>query len=499
MVPEETAMSGDAQELMWRQLLLPLERGSTPLQLQLRSRLVNAMLDGRLAAGLRLPSGRELAAWAGLSRNTVVLVYDRLVEEGHLESRQREGYFVRGSFGREAPRALASTAAPAAPDWSRHLGPAAPFRWLDRPAGWQTLPYPFVFGQFDASLFPLAEWRECSRQALQAQALPDWAHDIPGNDCPELIEQLIHRVLPRRGIAATPGQILLTLGTQHGLYLLGELFGRPGCRLGVENPGYMDVRNIFGRFGGDILPLPVDSEGLQIGPALAGCRYLYCTPSHQCPTGVTLSTERRLALLAHAAEHDQIVFEDDYDPETQYQGQPLPALKAIDRADRVIYLGSFSKLLSPGLRLGYVVAPTEVIERLRVLRRLMVRQAPGNNPLAAAFFIREGHYDRLLQNTRNALAERAGLLVAALRRHLPEARFTPPQGGSGLWLALPGTADPGALREAAFRRGVLYDPGEPFFQQPAASTCLRLGFSSIRPAAIDAGIRELAAALASLG
>lgn len=489
-------MPDDSHELMWRQLLLPLERGGTPLQLQLRSRLANAMLDGRLAPGLRLPSGRELAALTGLSRNTVVLVYERLVEEGHLDARPRDGYYVRDAFRKETPPPLSAATDPEAPDWSRRMVDTSHFRWLDRPAGWQSLPYPFVFGQFDASLFPLTEWRECSRQALQTQALPDWAHDIPGGDCPELIDQLIRRVLPRRGIAATPAQILLTLGTQHGLYLLGEVFGRPACRIGVENPGYMDVRNIFGRFGGDIVPLPIDAEGLQIGPELAGCRYVYCTPSHQCPTGVTLSTERRLALLAHAAQHDQIVFEDDYDPETQYQGQPLPALKAMDRADRVIYLGSFSKLLSPGLRLGYVVAAEAVIARLRVMRRLMVRQAPGNNPLAAAFFIQQGHYDRLLQTTRQALCERAGALTAALQQHLPEARFDPPRGGSGLWLELPWRLAPETLRQAALMRGVLFDPGETFFLHPPDKTSLRLGFSSIRPAAINAGIRELARAVA---
>lgn len=479
-------------ELMWRQLLPKPERSAAPLQVQLRTALVNAVLDGRLPEGLRLPSGREMATLTGVSRNTAVLVYDRLVSDGYLEARPRDGYYVCGAIGRADLTPIAANSAPNLPDWrARTAHPVDTHRWLDRPAGWQKFRYPFVFGQFDPSLFPLSDWRECSRQALEVAAVESWAQDGSGGDSALLIDQLIRRVLPRRGIAATPDQILLTLGTQHGLYLLADLFAKPGTVVGVEDPGYMDARNIFMQRGARIAPLPVDAFGLEIADELKRCQYIYCTPSHQCPTGVTMSTDRRLALLDHASRHDQVIFEDDYDPETQYVGQPLPALKAIDKCDRVIYLSSLSKLLSPGLRLGYIVAPAAVIDQLRVARRLMIRQVPGNNQIAAAKFIQQGHYDRLLHVTRQTLSLRAAALVAAVRRFMPEAEFGEPHGGSSLWVRMPAGVDLLALRTACIAQGLLFDPGEPFFLSAASQRYIRIGFSSIGLDRIEPGMELL--------
>jgi len=492
-------MHNKEHDLMWQQLLAGVQRGTTPLQVQLRTLFVTAILDGRLRPGLRLPSGRELAALAGLARNTVVLTYERLVEEGYLEARPRDGFFIREMADDALPSFVDAHPVPGLPDWlSRMPSQEGQLRWLDRPSGWRSLRYPFVFGQFDASLFPLAEWRECSRQALNVSAVHKWAQDGTSADSPQLIEQLIRRVLPRRGITARPEQILLTLGTQHGLYLIGELFGRQEASFGVEDPGYMDARNIFGRCGGRLVSLPLDAQGLALSEALRGCDYVYCTPSHQCPTGITMSQARRKELLGHALQHDYVIIEDDYDPETQYAGKPSPALKAIDAGGRVIYLSSLSKLLSPGLRLGYIVAPEVVIERLRLLRRLMIRQAPGNNQLAAALFIEQGHYDRLLQRTRAELGRRAAVLVAALRKHLPQMQFAPPQGGSSLWLRLPDGVDPHLLNQEALRRGVVFDPSGPFFAEQSRQSYIRIGYSSIAEALIDPGIGELAGAVRSI-
>ncbi|KLU25184.1 GntR family transcriptional regulator [Caballeronia mineralivorans PML1(12)] len=485
-------MRSSDHELMWQQLLAKPAHNAAPLQVQLRTALVNAILDGRLPVGLRLPSGRELAQLAGVSRNTAVLVYDRLVADGYLDARPRDGYFVCGAIERAQVARVSTQGLPEPPDWNeRGRLRQGEMRWLDRPAGWRSFRYPFVFGQFDPKLFPLSDWRECSRQALEVAAVESWGQDGEGSDSALLVDQLIRRVLPRRGIAATPDQILLTLGTQHGLFLLAELFARPGMIVGVENPGYMDARNIFARHEARVLPLPVDENGVEMSAPLAQCDYVYCTPSHQCPTGVTMSTDRRVALLEHAARHDQVIFEDDYDPETQYIGQPLPALKAIDKGDRVIYLSSLSKLLSPGLRLGYIVAPAPVISRLRVLRRLMIRQAPGNNQLTAALFIQQGHYDRLLHRTRATLSERAGVLTEALACHIPDAQFRLPHGGSSVWMRLPGRPDPAALRAACIAQGVLFDPGAPFFHDAMTEPYIRLGFSSIPLERIEPGIREL--------
>ncbi|CAG9265554.1 GntR family transcriptional regulator [Paraburkholderia unamae] len=477
---------------MWRQLLKLDRSPGTALQIQLRSSLANAILDGRLPDGLRLPSSRDLARILDISRNTVLLVYERLVAEGHLESRTREGHFVRATIKRTGVAPLAAEPVSRLPAWERHFRQPGTFRWLDRPSGWQKYRYAFVYGQFDPKLFPLSDWRECNRLALEVGAVRNWGQDDVDGGSGMLIDQLIRTVLPRRGISARPEEVMLTMGTQHGLYMLSKLLCTPGRVVGVEDPGYMDARNIFSHDGARIVALPVDEEGLSMTPTLGACQFVYCTPSHQCPTGVTMSTQRRLELLDHASRYDQLIIEDDYDPETQYVGQPLPALKAIDKCDRVIYLSSLSKLLSPGLRVGFIVAPAVVIERLRELRRLMIRQVPGNNERTAALFIRHGHYDRLLHNTRESLRQRAGLLTHALRETLPDLTFREPQGGASLWVTLPGQIDQRALFGACSASGLLFDPGEPFFHEPSHPPCVRLGFSVIDAERIVPGVEEFA-------
>ncbi len=280
--------------------------------------------------------------------------------------------------------------------------------------------------------------------------------------------------------------------------MLARLFAREGRRVAVENPGFMDPRNVFGHEGAEVVPIELDDEGVVLGRELAECDYLYCTPGYQCPTGITMSAGRRRDLLRLARERDLVIFEDDDDPETQYDGQGQSALKAEDQDGRVIYLSSLSKLLSPGLCIGFIVAPAPVIARLRALQRLMIRQIPGNNQIATALFIQQGHYDRLLQKTRDSLAQRAALVVQALRRELPEARFSVPSGGATLWLKLPWCHDSLAFYFAALEQGVLLDPGSAFFIDPEGEQhyFLRMGFGSIPVERIEPGVRALAQVVA---
>ncbi|GAA4015617.1 PLP-dependent aminotransferase family protein [Actimicrobium antarcticum] len=498
-----TRYSADHQ-LLWHQLFPAPERDGPTLQSQLRTRLVSALLDGRLATGMRLPSSRDLAAMLGISRNTVVLAYEKLAEDGYVENRPRSGYFVSSRYLLSAKptrhSAKKATDQDTSVQWhSRFNATHAGAKWLNKPHDWQRYRYPFLYGQFDPGLFPIADWRESSRQALDVTAIRGWAPDAIDSDDDALLDQLIRRVLPRRGIAASRDEVLLTVGAQQALYLLAELFIEPGTRIAVEDPGYMDARNIFARRGAVLAGLAVDADGVVPDAAvLQGVQYLYCTPSHQCPTGVTLTTERRLALLDWARREDGILIEDDYDAETQYTGQPLPALKAIDQDGRVIYIGSLSKSLSPGLRLGYVVAPAPVIAQLRVLRRLMIRHPPTNNQLTLALFIEHGHYDHLLHNLRSALADRAQVLSAACREHLPAMQVITPHGGSALWARLPDGINTAVLRQAAMAHGLLIESGETFFLDETPPLCyLRLGYSSIAADRIKPGIRVLAELLRS--
>lgn len=493
-----------AHQVMWRQIFPEPERSGATLQSQLRVRLVDAVLDGRLSQGMRLPSSRELADMLAISRNTVVLVYEKLAEDGYLENRPRNGYYVSARYLHHVRHPHPADCAPsrsqgrAGVDWQARMAPEpAGMKWLDKPEDWQRHRYPFLYGQFDPSLFPISDWRECSRQALDVSSIRGWAPDAIDHDNASLVEQLIKRVLPRRGIAARRDEVLLTVGAQQALYLVSELLVPPGSSVAVEDPGYMDARNIFLRRGANLLGLPVDRDGVQPDAAiLAQAHTVYCTPSHQCPTGITLSTERRLALLEWARSHDGVIIEDDYDAEMQYVGKPSPALKAIDHEGRVIYIGSLSKTLSPGLRIGYVVASPDVVVRLRVLRRLMIRHPATNNQLAAALFISHGHYDRFLHLMRDELARRAALLIGAVREHLPMLDFTAPDGGSALWGRFAADIDTRALRQAAFERGILIESGEAFSLDDGADfNCVRLGFSSIPADRIEPGIRELATLL----
>ena len=239
----------------------------------------------------------------------------------------------------------------------------------------------------------------------------------------------------------------------------------------------MDARFIFMRSGADLLSVPLDAFGMTIEKRLAECNYLYCTPSHQAPTGVTMSTERRLKLLSHAVLHDQVIIEDDYEPELKYEGAAAAALKAMDRSGRVIYLSSLSKLVCPGLRIGYIVGPEKLMTELKSLRKLMMRQLPGNNLASAAQFIRQGHYDRLIGAVRRSLAIKATIIIDVLRKELPVAQLEAPTGGSAIWMRIPGTSQCGQAAGGLLRGRRAARSGRAVFR-PAAEG--QLGAAQLR-------------------
>jgi len=457
--------------------------------------LAQAMLDGRIPAGTRLPSTRSLAAMLHIARVTVALTYEALTAQGFLAVRERSGHFVveglrdRQVLARVEPRRPARP-----PAWPSHLLPLPrEEKWLEKPRNWQKYRYPFVYGQMDSKLFPLAEWRECSRLAQATPESASWAADAIDRDDSFLIDQLCKRVLPRRGIEATPDQVLLTVGSQMGAYLLSELLVRRGSTVAYEDPGYMDGRNIFLRRGARILPMSVDRDGAIPPLRLPRFSCIYCTPSHQCPTGATLSMPRRLQFLDLAQRHRSLIIEDDYDAETQFAGTSLPALKALDSSGYTIYLSSLSKFFAPGLRIGYIVADMELIERARHLRRLILRHTPGNNQRALALFIAHGHYDRLLARHGESLRTRATVIAEALARYIPSWKFVEPVGGSALWVKAPQGTDMAAIALQARRKGVLIESGGPFFQAgDPPSNFARLAYSTIPVELIEPGIRTLA-------
>ena len=479
---------------------------TTTLQAQLRRMLVSAILDGQIPPGSPLPSCRSLAQSLKIARNTVVLAYQDLVEEGFLISRQRSGFFANPDILGGRVRAAETPAGPA-PDGTRVLRPAPDWqqrfrlqpsqqRNIVKPANWQDYPYPFIYGQVDQGLFPLAAWRECSRQALSVTAVRDWSKDRFAEDDPALVEQLRTRVLPRRGVRVSADEILVTVGAQNALYLLANLLFNRDTTFGIENPGYTDARNIAGLHAGRVLGIGVDDQGMVLSSELDSCDYVYVTPSHQFPTTVTMSLERRHALLERAAASDFVVIEDDYESELAHQGSPQPALKSLDRNDRVIFISSLSKTLAPGLRLGFMVGPAPLIKEARALRRLMIRHPAANNQRTIAMFLADGHHDALLRRLCNVYRERLAAVITALVKHLPEFSVNLTAGGTALWIRAPKTLDMGLVGAAALKRGVVIEPGAVhFMDQPGPANFFRLGVSSIQTERIEPGIKLLAEAV----
>jgi GntR family transcriptional regulator / MocR family aminotransferase len=480
----------------WDRLFAQSAATGRPLQARLREMVVAAVNEGWLACDAPLPSSRELAQNLGVARNTVLLAYQQLVDDGFLESRERSGYFVRAEVRSRVPaHGPPAKEGKAAPSWHRWLAvrPSG-HRNLVKPADWLKYPYPFLYGQFDPTLFPINDWRECARQALSVLEIRGWAPDLVARDDPELVEQIRTRLLPRRGIWVAADEIMVTLGAQQALYLLAELVLRPGMTVGIEDPGYPDARNIFALKEARLCPLPLDDSGVIPEAIPEDSKLLFVTPMRQCPTGVILPLERRHRLLALAAAHDQLIVEDDYESNFGfYMEQPPPTLRSLDPSGRVLYVGSLSKTLAPGLRLGYIVAPPEVLLEARALRRLMLRQAPGNNPRAVALFLALGHHDRLLRRFSSVIGERADAMREAMARHLPEFTYSYGAGGSSFWVRGPDWLDSRALAERARSAGILIEPGDVFFQSATPPLqYFRLGFASIPTERIEPGIRALA-------
>ena len=384
--------------------------------------MVHSILTGLIPADTAIPTSRALAQALGISRNTVSLALQMLVDKGFLVARERSGLFVNRDILLGQASESAQTPSPdASIDWtSRLTSNLALQRNIVKPANWQDFRYPFMYGQFDASLMPLKDWRACAHQSLLAPAVKKWSQDFINRDYDPLIDQILYRLLPARGIVAQRDEILVTAGAQMACYMLANVLLDRDTVVGIEDPGYPDARNNFKSRSAKVRPLPIDGDGLMASRALEQCTYAYVTPSHQCPTGVTMPLQRRQAILEIARKKNIVLFEDDHESELNFSGRPLPALKSLDTDGRVIYLGSLSKTLAQGLRLGFIVGPADLIRELRALRRLILRHVPTNNAHVASLFIAQGHHDAFIRKLNTTYRERRTLLIKALSQYLPK-------------------------------------------------------------------------------
>ena len=483
---------------MAEQLFRLPKNGNGTLQKQIQEMLVEAILDGHIPVGSPLPSGRKLAQQLNVARNTVVFAYQQLVDEGFLVSRERSGHFVnaeilQGRLPQEAKQKRTQQSGEAL-DWSKRLV-TAPNRYasLQKPKNWQSYPYPFLYGQYDKSLFPVADWRECCREAAALSAIYDWASDHYDQDNEQLLEQIHTKILPRRGVWAAPDEILITVGAQNAIYLASALLLDKSRTVGMENPGYYDAMNTFHTLAGTLLPMAVDDEGLIIDRnVLRQCDCIYTTPSHHFPSTVSMSIERRRQLLELAGQEDFVIIEDDYESEFNFVGKPSPALKSMDQNDRVIYVGSLSKTLAPGIRLGFMVASKPFIREVRALRRLLLRHTPSNNQFIIAQFLKRGYHDALVRKMSMTLKERWQIMSQMLEHYLPGSSIPLSFGGSAFWIRGPEGLDSRKLAELAKARGVLIEPGDIFYMPGTVLlNRYRLGFSSIANDRIEPGLQIL--------
>lgn len=479
-------------DVTWRRLFGALNKDGQALNLQIRRMIVHAVETGVLSRNTRLPSTRQLARLLGIARNTVTAAYQLLIDEGFLVAKERSGIFVaaRGvgrSTGRKQTDALG--------DWQARFAvqPSA-MPHISKPRDWLDYPYPFLFGQYDPALFPTNNWREAVRAASSVKEIQAWAGDMIDDDDPDLIEQLRAQVLPRRGIFAGLGEIIVTIGSQQALSMLVQLLVGAKTAAGVEDPGYPDVRNMISLATSDVLGLTLDGHGVVPDERFASRDVAFLTVSHQCPTTAVMPIERRRLLLETASRSDVLIVEDDYEADLSVESDgDIPSLKSLDMEGRVIYVGSFSKVLAPGLRVGYIVAPPPVIDELRVLRRLMLRHPPTNNQRALANFIALGHYRQHLSRTGTVMLERARLIGRLLPELIPSCKVMRGEGATSFWIEGPPGFNCRRMAEAAREAGVLVEAGEIFFADPAeGNRHFRLGFGSIATHRIEAGLVRLA-------
>lgn len=467
------------------------------LQMQLRQSISAAILAGRVQIGDRLPSSRKLAAHLKISRITVTLAYQELVADGYLASRDRSGYFVAETAPvAQLPRTAASKPTNVI-NWQNHLARSyLGGRRLEKPANWRDFPYPFIYGQADATLFNHSAWRSCAHRALGKRDFDALANDHAEADDPELVDFIARHTLPRRGIAARPEEILITVGAQNALWIVSQLLLGPGRVAATENPGYPGIRDIINRTGCDVRTVDVDENGLPPEALAPDTDVVFVTPSHQAPTTVTMPMARRRALLKQAAEQDFIVVEDDYEFEMSFLRPPYPALRSLDTDGRVVYVGSFSKSLFPGLRLGYLVAPEALIREARALRSTVLRHPPGHIQRTTAYFLALGHYDALVRRMRDRFHKRRAIMAEGIDALGLTTAHTSVFGGTSFWMEAPMGCDTTRLAADLLNDGVLIEPGSAFFAQGTeAVPHYRIAYSSIDESRILEGLKRLKARL----
>ena len=480
---------------------------STPLYRQLYRSLRQAILQNRLLPSARLPSTRALADALDVSRNTVLSAFDQLTAEGYLTSHVGAGTYVSQDLPDELLRvrgqshlgATAGGTASEGPDPSRLSGRGqfltdlqlSSFQADERPR-------PFRPGLPALDAFPIDTWgRLTSRRWRSLPASTLGYRRSTGY--PPLRDAIAAYLQESRGVHCSPEQVIIVSGTQQAITLTAHVLLDPGDRAWVEDPGYPRAKGAFRWAGAQAVPVPLDEEGLDLDAARARrgpARLAYVTPSHQYPLGMTMSLPRRLALLDWAEQSDAWILEDDYDSEYRYEGRPIAALQGLDDANRVIYVGSFSKVLFPALRLGYLVVPEPLVEAFAGAKTLVDRCPPLVPQMVVTDFIEEGHFTRHLRRMRTLYAERQSVLVEALTDRLGD-RLDVSSDTAGLHLTalLDDGLDGAGVAAAIEERDLVAPPLSFYASRSLDREGLVLGYAAVDTDTIREGVGRLADAI----
>jgi len=468
--------------------------GDPPLQLQLYAAIRAGVLDGRLGPGERLPSSRALGEDLGLSRNTVLGAYDRLVAEGYLAARPASGVFVAEDVPADLGQPAAAKAGPAGfSQRGRRLIAAAP-----ETATPATTPEarPFAVGLPALAEFPLETWRRLTNRRLRRPEAGLLASRDP-QGLPALRMALAAYLTEARGLSCSADSILVVSGAQQALDLVGRVLLDPGDIAVVEDPGYAGVREALEAVGARIEAVPVDAQGLDpdhLARLSEPVKLVAVTPSHQFPLGGTMPLARRLGLLALARQRGCMIVEDDYDCEYRYSGPPLPALQGLDgggQDGRVIYVGTFSKVLFPGLRLGYLVLPPRLVAGFVRAKLTADGHAPSLPQAVLADFIAEGHLAQHVRRMRKLYRERQQVLLGALQRYCGATlRVGPAEAGLHLVAEFNDGRDDRAVAAAAAAIGVTVAPLSRYAIRRRLSGLL-FGYAAFAPADLERAAQAL--------
>ncbi|HEY1470500.1 MAG TPA: PLP-dependent aminotransferase family protein [Candidatus Acidoferrum sp.] len=474
--------------------VIPLSRtSSTPLTRQIYSWFRQAILQGTMRCGERLPSTRELAEHLHISRTVAVLAYEQLLAEGFIAGRGGSGTYVSEGLA-TGPRSVPATLAKVKLSSFGHSVEAATSR-VNYPNARASLHFDFAYGQSNVEIFPFEMWRRMLLRHARMAPVRELDYG-PAAGSRALREAIAVHLRRSRAVACDASQVIVVSGSQQALDLIARVLIEPGDRVAIENPIYQGTSEILRTAGARLLPVPVDREGLRPASLPKHARMAFVTPSHQFPTGAVLPLARRLELLDWARRKDAVVVEDDYDGEFRYQEQPLESLQGLDTEGRVIYIGTFSRTIFSALRIGYLIVPRSLVAAFTSAKWLCDRHTATLEQETLAEFIASGLYERHLRRVRRRNAANRDVLMESIHRHLGN-RVEVTGDGAGAHIVLwprKQISESSVIEKAAARGVGVYAISGYFLTRPSRSG-LMLGYSRMTKEQIREGIRRLSGIL----